>query len=93
MNYRNVLGLVVISAFAAKGLFQLHQYYNYRSSYNQSLANVAKDGINSINDLTKIYSNNKREVELCDDIAQMGKGVIDITTEVEYRRRRQWDLQ
>ena len=85
MNYKNILSLGVLTIFAAGGLYKLYQHRNRKIEYNQAVADVAKDGIESINCLTKIYSNNKKEVDLCEDISNMGKDAIDFVTAIDRK--------
>ena len=85
MRMKNFLGLFVVSAFTAKGIYELYKYYNHRNNPNQYLANITKNAIDGVNDLTKIFSNNKHEVEMCDNLTKISKHGIDYITEAERR--------
>ena len=83
MNFKNFLGFVAIAIVAGKGMYRFYQYYNDERSFDQTLADVAKDGLDGVTDVVGIFSNNQEEVDLCEDISEMGKGVIGSITEKE----------
>ena len=86
MNNKHFLGLAVVTTFAIKGLYRLHQYNNRKSDYTRYLADIANDGIDGVNDLVHVFSNNKQEVELCDDISKITKNSINFITEADRRQ-------
>lgn len=82
MKPRHFLGLIAVSAFAAKGIYELYRYHNYKSSPNQYIANITKGAIDGVNDVVNIFSNEKRKVEMCDDIAKKTKDGIELITSI-----------
>ena len=85
MRYKHLIRFAVVSVFAIKGAYRLNQLYSYRKNYNQSLADIAKDAIDSLNDLVGVFSNNKQEIDFCDNISQIGKNGIDCVTAIYGR--------
>jgi hypothetical protein len=82
MTTKNIFALIAVSAFAAKGLYELHKYLNYKSSRNQYVANISKDAIDSVNNVVHIFSENKQETELCDDMSELAKDGVDYLTSI-----------
>ena len=82
MRMKNVLGLMAVAAFAIKGGYSVYKYYTCKCDFNQAIANVGKDAMDGVNDIVKIFSDNAREVELCDAATEICKGDIDILTEM-----------
>ena len=85
MRYKNIMGLIIVSTFAVKGLFRLYQYYNYESDYNSHLAGVTNDSIDALKDLHGILSENKQEVHLYENICETTKNFVNQITENERR--------
>ena len=83
MRTKNILGFLVVSAFAIRGGYALYQYYNYKRDWDQTLGGVAKDAMDSVSDIVEIFSDDKREVALCNAVTEVGKSGIDLLADVE----------
>ena len=85
MRFKDLLGLGILTYFGIKGMYRLHQYYNYKQDFNQTLADIANDGIDGVNDLVSVFSDNKQEIELCDNMSKITKSGIELIAEAERR--------
>jgi hypothetical protein len=82
---KNVLGLLAVSIFAIKGGYRLYKMHKNETDYTQTLVDVGKDAMDGINDIVEIFSDDKREVEMCNTVREISKGGLDILTAVERR--------
>ena len=80
MNSKNIMGAVIVSTFIVKGLCRLYQYYNYKSDYNSHIAGVANDAIDGLKDLHGVFTNNKQEFHLYENICEITKSSINQIT-------------
>ena len=85
MHTKNILGLLAVSAFVIKGCYALHQYNNNKRDWNQTLGGITKDAMSGINDIVEVFSDDKREVALCNAATEIGKSGIDLMMVAERR--------
>jgi hypothetical protein len=88
MRTRDIFGFLTIGTFAVIGGYKLYQYYNNKSTFIKATADIAKDGMDTLDCISNIYSDNEEDKRFSGDVTELGKCAVDFIANIAEESER-----